>query len=129
MAILSAAVADFTPIETSNQKIKKTDQSISITLAKTEDILAALGQLKSDHQILVGFALETENEKQNAIDKLKRKNTNFIVLNSLNDAGAGFGSDTNKITIFDQHGKEFTFPLKSKKELAVDILNTILHAK
>jgi phosphopantothenoylcysteine decarboxylase/phosphopantothenate--cysteine ligase len=129
IAIMSAAVADFTPLETAQQKIKKTEQSISISLTKTEDILAALGQIKSDHQILVGFALETENEKENAIDKLKRKNANFIVLNSLNDAGAGFGSDTNKITIFDQHGKEFTFPLKSKKELAVDILNTILHAK
>jgi phosphopantothenoylcysteine decarboxylase/phosphopantothenate--cysteine ligase len=129
IAIMSAAVADFTPVETAMQKIKKTEQSISITLSKTEDILAALGQIKSDHQILVGFALETENEKENAINKLKRKNANFIVLNSLNDAGAGFGSDTNKITIFDQHGKEFTFPLKSKKELAADILNTILHAK
>ncbi|MEN9964142.1 MAG: hypothetical protein RL582_1237 [Bacteroidota bacterium] len=129
IAIMSAAVADFTPVETAQQKIKKTEQSISISLTKTEDILAALGQVRSEHQILVGFALETENEKANALDKLKRKNANFIVLNSLNDVGAGFGSDTNKITIFDQHGKEFTFPLKSKKELAVDILNTILHAK
>lgn len=129
MAIMSAAVSDFTPIETANQKIKKTDDLVSISLTKTDDILAALGQVKSDHQILVGFALETENEKENALNKMKRKNANFIVLNSLNDVGAGFGLDTNKITIFDQKGNEFSFPLKSKNELAADILNTILHAK
>lgn len=128
IAIMSAAVADFTPTEIANQKIKKSGAGLSITLTKTNDILADLGKLKSDKQILVGFALETENERENAIEKLKRKKANYIILNSLNDSGVGFGSDTNKIIIFDESGNEFSFPLKSKNEVAADILNTISHA-
>lgn len=128
IAIMSAAVADFTPTEIAHQKIKKSDSGLSISLTRTNDILADLGKLKSDNQILVGFALETENERENAMEKLKRKNADFIILNSLNDSGAGFGSDTNKISIFDKSGNEFPFPLKSKNEVAADILNTISHA-
>ena len=128
IAIMSAAVADYTPTENAKQKIKKTGTDMSITLTETADILATLGNMKKENQILVGFALETENEKKNAIEKLKRKKADFIVLNSLQDSGAGFGSDTNKISIFDKDGNEFDFPLKSKKEVAADILNIISHA-
>ena len=93
---------------------------------KTKDILFEAGKIKSDAQTLVGFALETENEKENAIKKLSKKNADLIVLNSLNNEGAGFGSDTNKITIFDKNKKEYNFPAKTKKEVASDIINTII---
>lgn len=126
IAIMSAAVADYTPIHKANEKIKKSTNSLSIELEKTKDILKNLGKIKKVNQKLVGFALETENEKTNALLKLKEKNADMIVLNSLQDKGAGFGYDTNKITIFDKHGKEYHFETKSKNEVAVDIVHTII---
>ncbi len=126
IAIMCAAVADYTPILVSEKKIKKTEETFSIELKKTEDILKKLGNLKTSSQILVGFALETNNEKENALQKLQRKNADYIILNSLNDKGAGFGYDTNKITIFDKAGVESSFEMKSKEKVAVDIINTIL---
>lgn len=125
IAVMSAAVADYTPLNTATEKIKKTDSEFTIALTKTKDILKELGQQKK-HQLLVGFALETNNEKEYAIKKLHSKNADYIVLNSLNDAGAGFGHNTNKITIFDKQGNEYSFGIKTKKEVAADIVNTIL---
>ena len=124
--IMAAAVADYSPKNKSPQKIKKETDGFSVELIKTKDILLEAGKIKSGTQTLVGFALETENEKENAIKKLSKKNADLIVLNSLNDEGAGFGSDTNKITIFDKNKKEYTFPAKTKKEVAADIINTII---
>jgi phosphopantothenoylcysteine decarboxylase/phosphopantothenate--cysteine ligase len=126
MAIMSAAVADFTPVTTAKDKIKKSDADLTVALKKTVDILKYLGDKKSADQVLVGFALETNNEKENAVSKLKNKNADLVVLNSLNDAGAGFGHDTNKISIFSKDGKEFNFETKSKDEVAKDIINTII---
>ncbi|HET9434697.1 MAG TPA: phosphopantothenoylcysteine decarboxylase, partial [Chitinophagaceae bacterium] len=97
-----------------------------IELKRTKDILKSLGEKKSSGQVLVGFALETNNERDNALGKLKSKNVDMVVMNSLNDTGAGFGTDTNKITIFDKSGKEFNFELKSKKEVAKNIVDTII---
>ncbi len=124
IAILSAAVADYTPVETATQKIKKKDSSLEITLRATKDILASLGQIKTE-QFLVGFALETDNEVANAKGKLERKNLDMIVLNSLQDKGAGFATDTNKITIIDPSNKVIEYPLKSKAQVASDILEAI----
>ena len=126
MAIMSAAVADYTPLSIASEKIKKTDTDLSIQLTKTKDILKLMGALKTKDQIVVGFALETNNEKENALKKLSAKNADLMILNSLQDAGAGFGHDTNKITIFDKTGKAFPFDMKSKKEVAIDIVNTII---
>jgi phosphopantothenoylcysteine decarboxylase / phosphopantothenate---cysteine ligase len=126
IAIMSAAVADYTPIVKAIEKIKKSEDTFVVELKKTADILKKLGELKTDKQLLVGFALETEHEKENALKKIKNKNADFIVLNSLKDDGAGFGHDTNKITIFDKEGNEFLFETKSKEKVAVDIINTIL---
>jgi phosphopantothenoylcysteine decarboxylase / phosphopantothenate---cysteine ligase len=126
IAIMCAAVADYTPVNVAKEKIKKTENDFSVTLTKTKDILKTLGGLKTKDQILIGFALETNNEKENALKKLQSKNADMIVLNSLRDAGAGFGPDTNKITIFDKTGKSFPFDIKSKKEVAIDIVNTII---
>ncbi len=125
IAILSAAVADFKPSATAKQKIKKTDQSLRLELVPTKDTLAELGKIKKK-QFLVGFALETNNELENAKTKIKRKNLDLIVLNSMNDKGAGFKSDTNKITIIDKHNKTTTFELKSKQEVAKDIVKEIV---
>ena len=124
-AILSAAVADYKPVKTSLSKIKKTSDHLNIELEETRDILASLGQLKNK-QILIGFALETDNEIENAKMKIKSKNLDFIVLNSLNDKGAGFGETTNKITIIDNDFNEKTFPLKTKEEVANDIIDELL---
>ena len=110
----------------SDKKLKKENDGFSLELIKTKDILFEAGKLKTNTQILVGFALETDNEKENALKKLSRKNADLIVLNSLNDEGAGFGFDTNKITIFDKNQKEYQFPPKTKKEVASDIVNTII---
>ena len=123
--IMSAAVADYTPASVSAQKIKKQDNALNIELKTTVDILKTLGEEKRDGQILVGFALETNNEEQNAIDKLKKKNLDFIVLNSLNDKGAGFKTDTNKITIIDHNLQKTMFDLKDKDEVAKDICNKL----
>jgi phosphopantothenoylcysteine decarboxylase/phosphopantothenate--cysteine ligase len=125
VAILSAAVADFKPVKVSSQKIKKTSSTLTLELEKTKDILASLGAVKT-HQFLVGFALETQNEIEHAKDKLKKKNLNLIVLNSLNDAGAGFKSDTNKVTFIDNKNHITEFQLKSKAAVAKDLLNEII---
>ncbi len=125
VAILSAAVADYKPKKVAHQKIKKKDSSLQIELAPTKDILASLGAIK-EKQFLVGFALETNNELENAKGKLKRKNLDAIVLNSLQDKGAGFATDTNKITIIDKDLTEKSFELKTKVEVAKDIINEIV---
>ena len=123
--IMSAAVADFKPKIISNLKIKKKDDFMSLDLQKTRDILSYIGNNKSN-QFLVGFALETDNEFDNAKEKLKNKNLDLIVLNSLNDIGAGFGFDTNKISIIDKENKITNFPLKSKELVSDDIFNIII---
>ncbi|WP_298763791.1 bifunctional phosphopantothenoylcysteine decarboxylase/phosphopantothenate--cysteine ligase CoaBC [uncultured Polaribacter sp.] len=125
IAILSAAVADYKPKNIASQKIKKKDTTLDIALEPTKDILASLGAIKKN-QYLVGFALETNNELENAKSKLKRKNLDAIILNSLQDKGAGFATDTNKITIIDDSLNEKSFPLKSKKEVAKDIIAEIV---
>jgi len=125
ITIMSAAVADYTPINKADEKIKKKEGSLNVELTKTKDILKALGEKKKKGQILVGFALETNNEEAYANQKLKEKNADLIVLNSLNDTGAGFGYDTNKITIFERGGKVYKFETKSKSEVAKDIIDTI----
>ncbi len=126
IAIMSAAVADFTPINSSQEKIKKSDADLSIAFTKTKDILKYLGENKKLNQLLIGFALETSDEENYAKKKLLEKNADLIVLNSLKDEGAGFGYDTNKITIFDKLGNTHYFDKKSKKEVAVDIVNSII---
>lgn len=125
IAILSAAVADYTPAEVASEKIKKKEGEMTIELVKTKDILLSLGEIKKD-QFLVGFALETENELENAKLKLKKKNLDLIVLNSLRDEGAGFQKDTNKITLISKDNKAFPFPVKDKSEVARDILEFII---
>ncbi|MDO3694693.1 bifunctional phosphopantothenoylcysteine decarboxylase/phosphopantothenate--cysteine ligase CoaBC [Wenyingzhuangia sp. chi5] len=124
VAILSAAVADYKPANVANQKIKKKDASLHIELAPTKDILASLGAIK-EQQLLVGFALETNNEEENAKGKIERKNLDLIVLNSLRDKGAGFATDTNKITIIDKDFNLQKFEMKSKAAVAQDILTVI----
>jgi phosphopantothenoylcysteine decarboxylase/phosphopantothenate--cysteine ligase len=126
IAVMSAAVADYTPVTTAAQKIKKKEDGLMVELTKTGDILKTLGAKKRKDQVLVGFALETNNEKANAVEKLASKNADLIVLNSLNDEGAGFGHDTNKITIFGKGGEEFNFDTKSKTAVAKDIVDTII---
>ncbi|MFQ3297228.1 MAG: phosphopantothenoylcysteine decarboxylase/phosphopantothenate--cysteine ligase [Polaribacter sp.] len=126
IAILSAAVADYKPKNSASQKIKKTAASLALLLTPTKDILGSLGAIKKQ-QFLVGFALETNNELENAKGKLKRKNLDAIILNSLQDKGAGFATDTNKITIIDKEFNEKSFELKSKVEVAEDIINEIVH--
>ncbi|MCC8426938.1 bifunctional phosphopantothenoylcysteine decarboxylase/phosphopantothenate--cysteine ligase CoaBC [Mucilaginibacter sp. UR6-11] len=125
VCVMSAAVADYTPLTVAPQKIKKQDDGLTIETKKTTDILKFLGDNKKEGQLLVGFALETNNEEQNAIEKLKKKNLDFIVLNSLSDAGAGFKTDTNKITIIDRQLQKTTFGLKSKEDVAKDICDKI----
>lgn len=126
IAILSAAVADYKPKKSASQKIKKTDTALELSLSPTKDILASLGAIKKQ-QYLVGFALETNNELENAKGKLKRKNLDAIILNSLQDKGAGFANDTNKITIIDKELNEKAFKLKSKVAVAKDIMNEIVN--
>ena len=125
IAILSAAVADYKPKNVANQKIKKNDDTLSLELTKTKDILASLGKIKK-HQFLVGFALETNNEIENAKNKIKHKNLDAVVLNSLQDKGAGFARNTNKITIIDKDFNQKPFQLKSKDDVAKDIMNEII---
>lgn len=128
IAIMSAAVADYMPVTKAEQKIKKKDENLNLELTKTKDILKSLGEKKKAGQILVGFALETVNEKKYALEKLEKKNADMIVLNSLNDIGAGFGYDTNKITIFQKDGNEIHFDTKSKEEVAKDIVDIIINS-
>lgn len=127
-AILSAAVADFRPEHAEDHKIKKQNDSdgMTLNLVQNPDILATLGKMKSEKQLLVGFALETDNELENAKKKLSKKNLDFIVLNSLHDAGAGFGHDTNKVTIIDRNGTIEAGTLKSKQAVAKDIADKLL---
>ena len=125
IAILSAAVADFTPTKVEDKKIKKEDKML-LHLKKTKDILFNLGKIKKDNQILVGFSLETDNEIENAKQKLKKKNLDFIVLNSLNDKGAGFSFDTNKITVINKFESIKEYSLKPKDEVADDIINYLI---
>lgn len=126
IAVLAAAVADYRPQIVAKQKIKKKEDGMTIDLEKTPDIAASLGKLKLPGQVIVGFALETNNEVANAQEKLKKKNFDFIVLNSLQDAGAGFNFDTNKITILHRGNKRKDFELKSKAEVAQDIVDEVL---
>lgn len=126
IAVLSAAVADFSPSTTAISKIKKEHGFKTIELKQTKDILASLGEIKTQKQILVGFALETDNEEKNASKKLKSKNLDLIVLNSLRDKGAGFGHSTNKVSILDNIGNKTEFQLKEKTEVAKDIVASII---
>jgi phosphopantothenoylcysteine decarboxylase/phosphopantothenate--cysteine ligase len=126
LAILAAAVADYTPDEVANEKIKKSNEILELKLQKTKDILQSLGAIKKDSQILVGFALETDNERANAVKKLKEKNADIIVLNSLKDEGAGFKTNTNKISLFKKNGEEKNFEMKPKDLVAKDIVDSII---
>ena len=126
IAVMSAAVADYTPQVVAKEKIKKNESDLIFHLQKTKDILKSLGESKRADQLLVGFALETTNERENALQKLKTKNADLIVLNSLRDSNAGFGFDTNKITIFDREGNEFSSGLISKQKAAEEIVQIII---
>lgn len=125
-AVMCAAVADFTPERFSETKLKRGNDDLILQLKPTRDIAGALGQLKTEKQVLVGFALETTDELANAWSKLNRKNLDFIVLNSMNDQGAGFGTVTNKITLIGQDNKPLVFELKSKTDVATDIVDRII---
>ncbi len=125
-AILCAAVADYRPKEQATEKIKRDSDNMILELTPNKDIAASLGQMKKGNQILIGFALETNNETQNALKKMEKKNLDYIVLNSLKDDGAGFKYDTNKISILFRNGERKDFDLKSKKEVAGDIINVTL---
>jgi phosphopantothenoylcysteine decarboxylase / phosphopantothenate---cysteine ligase len=125
IAIMSAAVSDYTPAVQFDKKVKREKGEIHLELKPTKDIAQSLGKFKNEKQILIGFALETDNELENAFLKLKKKNLDFIVLNSLNDKGAGFNFDTNKVTIIDLNNNITKFELKSKKEIAIDIIHIL----
>lgn len=125
--IMAAAVADFTPEQVHTEKIKKGKHaSLTLRMIPTQDILSQIGQRKDPHQIVVGFSLETHNGRENAIRKMTEKNADLMVLNSLQDSGAGFGTDTNKISIFRKDGSEIAFQLKPKEEVADDIISEVL---
>jgi len=126
IAVLSAAVADYRPKNIATEKIKKKSDDMVLELEKTFDIADSLGKIKKANQLIVGFALETNNEIDNAKNKLHRKNFDFIVLNSLQDKGAGFNHDTNKVTLIDKYNNFEEFELKTKVEVAVDIVNKIV---
>jgi phosphopantothenoylcysteine decarboxylase/phosphopantothenate--cysteine ligase len=126
IAVLAAAVADYKPLEYAENKIKKQTDDLTISLTKTKDILASLGKIKQDNQTLIGFALETENEQENAHKKLEAKNADMIVLNSLRDEGAGFGHDTNKVTLLLKNGTSYPLPLLTKTEVATAITEHII---
>ncbi|SOE23320.1 phosphopantothenoylcysteine decarboxylase / phosphopantothenate--cysteine ligase [Spirosomataceae bacterium TFI 002] len=124
--VFAAAVADYAPSQVADQKIKKSDEKFSLEMSKTKDIALEIGKIKKPSQLSVGFALETNNEEENALKKLSKKNFNFIVLNSLQDKGAGFRYDTNQIKILRKDGSISEFPLKTKTEVAADILDEVL---
>ncbi|WP_349316498.1 bifunctional phosphopantothenoylcysteine decarboxylase/phosphopantothenate--cysteine ligase CoaBC [Chitinophaga sp. MM2321] len=126
IVVAAAAVADYRPAQVADKKIKKAEQALSISLEKTTDILRTLGNNKKPHQLLIGFSLETNNEKEYALKKLREKHLDMIVMNSLADAGAGFNYDTNKVTLFDSKGNENSLPLKSKQAVAKDIVSAII---
>lgn len=126
IAILSAAVADYTPVTKAKEKIKKSEGTLTIELTKTKDILRTLGTQKKNGQLLIGFALETTDGREYAIDKLHSKNADLIVLNTLQDPGAGFGFDTNKVTIFGRDGSGQTYDQKPKQQVAKDIVDRIV---
>ena len=126
ITVKTAAVADYKPKTSADHKIKKSQENFNIELEPTKDILAALGAQKKDDQILIGFALETNNELEYAKRKIQRKNLDLIVLNSLRDKGAGFGHDTNQVAFIDKHNNLASFELKSKQEVAKDLLKKIL---
>ena len=128
IAVMAAAVADYTITVVETEKIKKKEDFLNLHLSKTRDILKSLGEVKSNKQFLVGFALETNNEKENAVKKLSSKNADLIVLNSLKDEAAGFGKATNKVTIFDRYQNEFAYEAKSKELVAKDIVE-LIHKK
>jgi len=124
-AIMAAAVADYTPVEPHQAKMKRTNDHLIIRLEPTVDIAAEVGKIKSENQVLVGFALETDKNFENALHKLQKKNLDFIVLNTLSDEGAGFGFDTNKISIIFKDGNIERFDLKTKNEVARDIVDRL----
>jgi len=124
-AVCCAAVADYAPAECSDTKLKRSSDSRTIVLKPNKDIAAELGKIKRPGQYLAGFALETDHEAENAQAKMQRKNFDFIVLNSLRDTGAGFKGDTNKVTIWHRDGRSVEYPLKSKGEVAADIIDTL----
>jgi phosphopantothenoylcysteine decarboxylase / phosphopantothenate---cysteine ligase len=126
IAVMSAAVSDYTPVSFSKEKIKKNSETFTLELSRTKDILQTLGEKKKTGQILVGFALENKDETLYAKNKLKSKNADMIVLNSLNDAGAGFGYDTNQVTIFEKDGAEIQYDQKTKQLVAKDIVDRII---
>ncbi len=126
ITVMAAAVADYTPVHPEKEKIKKTVGHLTLELTRTTDILKSLGERKRNDQLLVGFALETSEGREHALDKLARKNADMIVLNSLADAGAGFGTDTNKVTLFTRKGQEIRFDIKSKAAVARDIIDQII---
>lgn len=128
VAVMSAAVADFSPVQAAQEKIKKKEgqDEMVLHLQKTKDILASLGALKTAEQSLVGFSLETNNEQENALKKLEKKRADLIVMNSLRDKGAGFGHDTNKVTLYGKNGYRMAFDLMSKEELAALLVKEIL---
>ncbi len=130
IAIMAAAVADYTPEQVADRKIKKKDdEALRISLKRTKDILGSLGKIKKDAQLLVGFALETHDEAGYALRKLEEKNADLVVLNSLNDEGAGFGGDTNKVTLYFKNGQQKVLALQSKKEIARQIIDAIIEQK
>jgi len=125
IVVMAAAVADYTPVNPSHEKIKKKSDKLQLELVRTKDILGSMGKLRTNGQVLVGFALENQDEKTYAEEKLKKKNADIIVLNSLNDEGAGFGFDTNKITIFERGGHSISYEQKPKQQVAKDIVDRI----
>lgn len=126
IAIMSAAVADYTPVTVASEKLKKKEENFTLQLTRTKDILQTLGRKKKMGQLVVGFALETNNEREYALNKLTTKNADMLILNSLNDEGAGFGYDTNRITIYEKNGGEIVFEKKTKKQVARDIIDRIV---
>ncbi|HEY0355613.1 MAG TPA: bifunctional phosphopantothenoylcysteine decarboxylase/phosphopantothenate--cysteine ligase CoaBC [Flavisolibacter sp.] len=126
IAVMAAAVADYTPAQVSDQKIKKKEEEFTVSLVKTKDILGSLGKIKTARQKLIGFALETHQEQEHAAGKLDEKNADLVVMNSLNDKGAGFGVDTNQVTLFFKNGQTRKIGLRSKKEIAKDIVDSII---
>lgn len=125
ITVMAAAVADYRPMQVANEKIKKSDEALQIELVKNPDILKACGAIKRSNQLLVGFALETTNEQQHALQKLKAKNADMIVLNSLRDEKAGFGTDTNKVTIFEKSGQSHDWALQTKESLAAELVELL----